>query len=130
MKKFILSSVLVLCLITLAYAGNVTHTGFDLSIKTKTDTGTNGTETDTVVWTPASGARIVLMGYQFNSDTATILLVESGTTAVIPKTHCTASGIRVMNSSTPIWEGAADATLTYTVDTAGDHSILMWGYEK
>jgi len=55
---------------------------------------------------------------------------ESGSTAIIPRTQCTASGLVVVNSTVPIWKGAADATLTYTTTVASDHSILMWGYEE
>lgn len=105
--------------------------GFAFKGVTKTDSNTtNKVETDTVVWTPASGSSIVLMGIKFNSDTATALLVEQGTTAVIPTTECTASGQIVISSFTPIWEGTANQTLTYTVVKSSRHSILLWGYEK
>ncbi len=99
------------------------------TITTKTDTTNTGTETDTVVWTPSSGNKIILTGISFTSDTATTLLVESGVTAIIPLAECTASGLVVIGNGSPIWKGADDATLTYTVGTAGRHSILMYGYE-
>lgn len=108
---------------------NIDQTGFPFDPITKTDTAVTGAETDEVVWTPASGKKIVLMGVKFNSDTATSLLVESSTTAVIPTTECTASGQIVINSSVPIWKGTDDATLTYTTGTSGRHSILLYGYE-
>jgi len=109
--------------------------GYTFTTLTKTDTNaddayTATTETDTVVWTPASGKKIYLMGMKFNSDTATTLLVESGSTAVVPFTECTASGQVVIQSSVPIWVGDADATLTYTTGTKGRHSIMMWGFES
>ena len=101
---------------------NKNHTGGTLTVPT--------TETDQTVWTPASGKKIVLMGLKFNSNSATQFLVETGSTAVIPTTDCTASGIMVITSSTPLWEGEADEALTYTTTNSSMHSVLMWGYEK
>ncbi len=140
MKRFILlSCITVLVFMTIpCYAtivelggGSADSSGFSYTPVTKTDSELVGsTETDTVVWIPASGKKIVLNGIKFNSDTATTLLVENGTIAVIPTTECTASGQIVIASATPIWQGSADETLTYTVAISGRHSILLYGYEK
>lgn len=141
MKKL----VLVVCMLLIAlpcYAnivslggGSAKTSGFDYTPVTKTDTNaddanTYTTETDTVVWTPDSGKSIVLMGMYFTSDTATTLRVENGSVLVAPLFECTASGLVVINASSPIWKGSADETLTYTVGTKGRHSILMYGYEE
>lgn len=129
MRKILLSIMFLIMFAPLLYGTQVDVSGWSFTPETKTDTGINVTETDTVVWTPASGNRIVLMGVKFNSDTATNLLIESSSTAVVPATECTASGQVVIQGSTPLWQGTADATLTYTVGTKGTHSIMMWGYE-
>ncbi len=140
MKRILLFILLFLGLTSFVYARgidsqtNIDQTGFPFTPVTKTDTNADDVstmtkETDTVVWTPTSGKKIVLMGTKFNSSVATTLLVESGSTAVIPLTECTASGQIVVQSSTPIWEGATNETLTYTNGTVGRHSILLWGYE-
>ena len=134
-KKFILFLILMM-FVPFVYATQVDSSGFSFIPVTKTSTVTTGNSTDTVVWTPASGSAIVLMGMKFSSATAGTILVESGTTAVIPTAEYTASGLMVVSSYTPIWQGAEDETLTYTTvksgvaGSSGRHSILLWGYEK
>ncbi len=133
MKKLFLV-LLMLLIATPLFAAADIFSGYSMTPVTKTDSNasdtlTNTSETDTVVWTPASGQKIVLMGVRFTSDTATTLLVETGSTAVIPVSECGASGLVVVGTGFPIWQGTDDATLTYTVGTAGRHSILMYGYE-
>ena len=111
-------------------SGSIDSSGFSYTPVTKTDTATIGAETDHALWTPASGKKIVLMGVKFSADTATTLLVETGTTPVIPTAQYTASGILTIEPSTPIWQGAINEALTYTTGTASSHSILVYGYEK
>ena len=130
MKKLFLTLILIICFVSTAFGAIDSHGGFAFITKTKTDSDIVGTETDTIVWTPASGMRITLLGVKFSSDTATTLLVETGSTAVIPTSECTASGQVVIGNGVPIWQGAANETLTYTTDIAGRHSILLWGYES
>ncbi len=134
MKIKILVVLFVLLMVTPLFAAPQTFGGYSMDIETKTDTNaddinTQTAETDTVVWTPASGQKIVLMGVAFTSDTATTLRIETGTTLVGPMAECTASGLVTIGSGFPIWQGTDDATLTYTTGTAGRHSILMYGYE-
>ena len=111
---------------------DINQNGFNITPITYNDTGVYVTETDTVVWTPASGNSIVLMGVSYFSDTKGTFLVESGSTVVIPTTGIdTQSGTVVIVSAYPIWKGSADETLTYTTDTTSSvHSILMWGFEE
>lgn len=130
MVKVFLTLLLIVCFISTAFGAIDSIGGFYYTTKTKTHTETTGAETDKTVWTPASGSKIVLLGVKFSSDTATSLLVESGSTAVIPTSECTASGQVVIGNGVPIWQGSADESLTYTTGTAGSHSILMWGYEN
>ena len=135
MRRNILLIIFLIFCIPFLLGAIDSHGGFAFLTKTKTDTceGTGAdpraTETDTVVWTPGTGSRIVLMGIKFTSDTANTLLVESGSTAVIPVTECSASGLIVIQGSTPLWQGAANETLTYTIPAESRHSIMMWGYE-
>ncbi len=110
--------------------GKVDSSGFSYTPVTKTDSAAIGAESDKTVWTPASGNKIVLLGVKFSSDTATTLLIEMSSTAVVPITECTASGQVVVGNGTPIWQGGANETLTYTTGTSGRHSILLWGFEK
>ncbi len=114
-------------------AAPVTQGGFEYTPVTKTDEEItiSGTETDTVVWVPAAGNKIILMGVAYWSDVQGTFFVESGSTKVIPTSGiCSTSGITVIGNGTPIWKGSADATLTYTTTINGIHSILMWGFES
>lgn len=128
--RIFVSVLLIFCFIPIVFASSVEQAGFIVGVQTKTHFSHSGTETDTVVWTPESGRKIVLMGMAFSSDVAERVLVESGTTVVIPYMQNVASGLTVVDSGYPIWEGTTDATLTYTTVVAGDHSILLWGYES
>ena len=87
-------------------------------------------QTDTVVWTPATNKSIVLLGCFLSSDAAMNIFIESVTTVIIPKTYVGVTGGAVISSGNPIWKGAANATLTITSSAAGNHSILLWGYEE
>lgn len=131
MKK--LGFVIMFLLVTsLCFAAIVNDGGVAYTPVTKTHTGGSTLqiiETDRVVWTPASGQKIVLLGVKYSSDLATTLLIENGSTAIVPVTECTASGQIVVGNGTPIWKGGADETLTYTTNAVSRHSILMWGYE-
>jgi len=140
MKKLILSALFIMGLISFAYAygidsqTNIDTTGFPFTPVTKTDTNADdvrpySAETDTVVWTPAAGKKIVLMGIVLTSETATAARIETGSTLVGPAFEVTASGLVVVQSSYPIWIGTDDATLTYTIESKGRHSILLNGYE-
>ncbi len=132
--KILLIALLVLGLCFPVFAATVNQGGFAFTPVGHTDTNSNDantetTETDTVVWAPASGRKIVLMGLAFTSAVATTLQIETGTTVIGPLAEVTASGLFVVTSSTPIWQGDEDATLTYTVGSPGRHSIMFWGYE-
>lgn len=113
------------------FAGTIEQAGFAVTPQTKTHSDVTGIETDTVVWTPESGRKIILMGIAYWSDTLGNFFVESDSTKVIPTCGIsTASGVTVIDGGYPIWRGEVDATLTYTVAVDCDHSILMWGYEE
>jgi hypothetical protein len=89
-------------------------------------------QTDAVLWTPASGKKIVLFGVFFSTDTAGNFFLEVGgaSTKVIPAVYVPANGTIVINSgSFPLWVGAADQTLTYTSSMSGNNSIKVWGEE-
>jgi len=87
-------------------------------------------QTDTVVWTPVAGKSIVLTGVLLSTDTAMNIEIESGATDVIPPCYFAANGGAVIKGHGPIWRGAADATLTITSSAAGNHSVLLFGYEE
>ena len=133
-KKIGLFLVMFMVFTSLVYARPVRdayQTGFAITPQTKTHEDHNAIETDTVVWTPESGKKIVLMGVAYWSDTLGNFFVETGSTKVIPNAGiCVASGVTVIDGGYPIWRGATDATLTYTTAIESDHSILLWGFEE
>jgi hypothetical protein len=90
----------------------------------------NAAQTDTVIWAPAAGKAIVLLGVLLSTDTAMSMQLESSNVDVIPPCYFAANGGAVISGGGPVWEGAADATLDLTSSAAGNHSVLLWGYEK
>ena len=97
---------------------------------TKTDSQTTQ-QTATTLWTPASGFSIVLQGVTISTDTLQNVKVQTGTTNVIPPQYMLAStSVTISGGNTPIWQGAANGTLTYTSSASGKVSIVAWGYEE
>lgn len=87
-------------------------------------------QTDTAIWTPSTGKKIVLVGIVFSTDTAMNIKIEVGTTSVIPPMYMAANGGAVISGGdAPIWVGSADEILTVTSSTTGNHSVLLYGYE-
>lgn len=119
---------------TPVWAGNVVQGGFSYTPVTNTfttdTTGKDRALTDEVIWTPASGNRIILMGVSYSAGGGASFLVEQGSTAVIPKSHLSTSGTVVIGNGTPIWKGGADEALSLTTTNILTHSITMWGFES
>lgn len=87
-------------------------------------------QTDTAVWTPAAGKKIVLMGAYFTSDAILTLELEDSNVDVIPPTYTAVKGgASITAGPAPIWIGDDDDTLDISSDQAGDFSVLVWGYE-
>ena len=100
--------------------------------KTKTATA-SGAAADTVLWTPASGFRIILMGCVISSEAAALVELESSDVDVVPPIQGGSQGASTIGFGTfPLWVGAADATLTFTiseVQSGKRTSIVCSGYE-
>ena len=137
MRKILITSFAILLFTTFAFAGVVTHGGFQFEPQTKTSTLSTAENTDTTVWTPASDNKIVLMGVMFSAkDTTGCAELQLSTkvnnvyTTVIPEIYASASGVVVIGNGTPIWKGDADETLVATTTGINvRHSVLLWGYE-
>ena len=138
MKILILLLVLLFSC-SLVYADYATLSGVSWTPVTKTYS-TAGTASGAIVWTPASGAKINLLGvylYGQKAGNLTTMSLKTGTvyltggTDIIPATLI-ASGPTVINSSVPIWRGSTDANLSITTSTAPVlvPSVVLWGYES
>lgn len=87
-------------------------------------------QTDKVIWTPASGSRIAVMGCSISSLTAQTTLVKLGSTTVIPIQYTGANGnVTLGGGATPLAVGAVDETLNYTTTAGVATSVVCWGYE-
>ena len=144
MKTFILTLVL-LFLCSPVFAGYVEVGGYYTPI-TKIASGVVvqqniGNVSGLVVWTPASGRKIVLMGiftcpntHQSGSDIITFETDWSSrflTGTPITPPYLLVSGPIVIGNGVPIWEGAVDGTISVKVENnRWIPSILLWGYEK
>lgn len=97
---------------------------------TKTD-NKSAAQTDTTLWTPASGKRIILQGVVVSTNAANNVDLEVSDVDVVPPLYLAANGGGVIQSGgAPIWIGATDASLTYTTSAATNVSVLAWGYEE
>ena len=141
MRKIFLVLILISCFASLAYAGIESIGGYAWTPITKTYS-TEGTASGMVVWRPASGNKIVLMGAMIWSKNGvpsnTTIELETGWVAsgptggngtdIIPPMNIT-SGPVVIGTGCPIWKGDADATLTITTNNSFTPAITLWGYE-
>ena len=104
--------------------------------QTKTATATTA-QTDTTLWTPASGKRFHLQGCAISSDGAVRVELEVSNTDVIPPISLASSGTEVISAGGALlYSSATDALLTYSTSitgVSGTHrsvSVLCWGYES
>ena len=89
-------------------------------------------QTDTVLWTPATGNRIWLAGCVLSKDaTAATVQIESANIDVIPPLYMQANTTEsILAGAAPfLWRGDANATLTVTTSAGGSVSVLCWGME-
>lgn len=99
--------------------------------KTKTATA-SGNVADQTLWDPEAGQLIVLMGCVFSSSQPADVELEVSNVDVVPPMHLESMGaIPIGYGTFPLYRGATDAVLTYTVTNSnGDVSIVCSGYEE
>lgn len=101
-----------------------------VNILTKVDNSSSA-QTDTVIWTPASGKRIVLLGFEVTSVAAQTTKFEVSDVVKIPLQYSGASiPVVVSGGARPVWVGTADQALTYTTTANTATSVMLWGYEE
>ena len=151
MFKKLLLLVMFLSITSFCFAGIIEIGGGQASLggyaftpitKTYSVKGTD-TVSGQVVWTPASGKKIVLLGASFSSASAAEFVLESNgatysaatVSSVIPTSNCTTSGLINIGNGNPIWKGETNKSL-YLGTRSGvakgvsnPHSILLYGYE-
>ena len=117
-----------------AYAyNNVQQAGFAYTPYSGYYEGTEnpGAIDDQRAWSPSTSSNaLVLLGIQVNSDTALQFLITDTSSIIIPETHIAASGTITIGNGSPIWKGSVGESLYFTTSTAGDISVLFWGYEE
>ena len=131
-KVFLIAIALLICSNVYAY-NPVQQAGHAYTVVTKDYTSATGTEYNRGIWSPGSGAKIVLMGINFSTNAATTFrIIDTDGNIVIPDTSVLASGTVAIGNEAPIWRGGTDKSLylyTYSVNAVDVHSILLWGYE-
>src|SRR3990167_901055 len=81
---------------------------------TKTATATTA-QTDTTLWDPAAGKRIILMGCVISAKFAQTVELEVANVDVVPPIYFDSYGtIPLGTGYGPLWEGEVDAILTYS----------------
>lgn len=103
--------------------------------KTKTATATSA-QTDTALWTPASGKRVALQGCVISATKAMQVELEVSDVDVVPPIYFDSYGrLTIGGDSTLLYVGDPDAVLTYSTTNSGHSgshgsvSIACWGYE-
>lgn len=82
--------------------------------------------TDGVLWTPATGYRVYVLGCAVSSGGAQQTLLEINNTAIYPTIYTAADTIEeVFLTAT----GTADQTVTYTTSSSTTTTIICTGYE-
>lgn len=87
------------------------------------------TQTDTVLYTPASGKSVQITGYVISSDTAMTVTIKTGTTTQL-KFYVAATGGANLASAQPFVFGAANDAVKVTTSAAGNVAIRVFGYEQ
>ena len=105
--------------------------GFAWVPVTKTYT-TTGTSSGAIVWTPASGNKIVLLGAVISGSAKNTSELETNFTAAFGGTDILppiiSTGPIVIASGVPIWQGTADQKIHFTTVSPGS-AVTLWGYE-
>ena len=98
---------------------------------TKTSTASSA-QTDTALWTPASGARAIVQGCIFSADAAQTVLLEVSNVAVLGTISLDADATSTVSwgfGAVPVYVGAADGVLTYTTTTTAATTVSCSGWE-
>lgn len=99
------------------------------TVQTKSATSTS-IVSDTVLWTPASGERIVVMGCAVSSGGAQQTLLEISDAPILPMIYTAADTVfQAAPSEFPLKVGSADQTVTYTTTSPTTTTIVCTGYE-
>lgn len=128
MRKFS-GFILALLSVWLASPAYAERPHLDYSTVTKIDNQTDA-QTDTTIWTPTSGYRLVIQGIYLIADTTQTVFFEVGSTTKIPVQYLIAgvpSPIEL--GGRPILTLETDEALTYTSTTGANTSVIVVGYE-
>ena len=91
---------------------------------------TTDAQTDTTLWTPASGFRFILQGCFVSADATQTVEFEVSDVDVIPPIYVAANTSALIGGSHgSIYTSAADAVLKYSTTTSANTSVTCWGYE-
>lgn len=129
MRKFFLVATIFLWA-TSSFAEPPTR---DYTTVTKIATAT-GVISDSTLWDPDSGKRIVLLGVFVSSDVFVDIELEVSDVDAINPIHLESPGSKLIESGgRPIWVGAKDDILRWSTNVqpiTANISIMIWGYEE
>jgi len=86
-------------------------------------------QTDTTLWDPAAGKRIVLTGVLVSSDAVQTILFEVGAVEAVPMIFLGENGSGNILFDPPI-PLPVNGILTYTSANATNHSVAAYGWEE
>ncbi len=127
LKRLACLSLFLLLVMPVAHADDATYWYQTKNVNDKQSSA----QTNTVLWTPTTGSRIILQGCAISSDATQTTKVLLNTTVVIPVQYSGAStGVVITNGGAPIAVGDINEILKYTTTTTANTSIVCVGYEK
>lgn len=101
----------------------------DYTTVVKQDNQTDA-QTDTTLWTPATGNKIVVLSLNLSADAAQDAFFEVTTTTKIQKLYVGAGGNASLTAGgRPVLVLATDEALTYTTSSGANTSVIAIGYE-
>lgn len=104
-------------------SAEIPHQEYDLQSKVATITAVT---TDGVLWTPATGKRVYVMGCAVSSGGAQKTTLEISDTMIAPPIYTAAD---VTEEIFLHATGTADQTVTYTTTSSTTTTIICTGYE-
>lgn len=126
-SRWLLGVAALLCMAPLVRADISTQL-YDTQTKRATSTTI---QSDTALWTPASGFVFVLQGCMIAADAAQVVDFEVSDVDVITPVYLPSNGTVVIQSGgASIYTSAVDAVMNFSTATGAITSITCWGFER
>jgi len=87
-------------------------------------------QTDTVVWIPAAGKKIVLISILCSTKVGGYFELNANGVGIVGRLSFADNGGATIAGGGTLWAGDVDESITITTNITGDHSITLAGSEQ